>query len=150
MILVCPDWQRDLWWKGLQDIVVDKILFPKGQKIFKAPGQKEVQNELEEEDEEGDVFELDVFAPCGLEVHKVRAFQARMASETEEERVEELRRRIFEDFEGKVLDVQVPRDPPSRGPFGTAHIYLKPGAQPTRQKVYTMFGEKQEAHKKVT
>ena len=37
MILVCPDWQRDLWWKDLQDMVVDKMLFPRGQKIFRAP-----------------------------------------------------------------------------------------------------------------
>ena len=39
MILVCPDWQRDLWWKDLQDMVLDKMLFPRGQKIFRAPGR---------------------------------------------------------------------------------------------------------------
>jgi len=213
IILVCPDWQRDLWWKSLQDLVVDKIFFPKGQKIFRAPGrniggtqwgvwaylldgekgrlegtlvfsvkeggegflfpnpiltegdeklrqrqkvwgtpfsEKELWNAVEENDEEGDTFEFEVSSPSVVENQRVRAFQARTAEETEEDRVEELRKKIYEDYEGSVLDTKVPRDPPSRGPFGTAHIYLKPGAQPTRQKVYTMFGEKLEAHTKVT
>ena len=39
IIVVCPDWQRDRWWKDLQDMVVDKVFFPKGQKIFRAPGK---------------------------------------------------------------------------------------------------------------
>ena len=120
-------------------------------KVWGTPfSEKDLSKELEgDEEDEGEVFEFEVF-PSNEQPHKVRAFQARGVEETEEERVEELRKKIFADYEGKVLDNRVPRDPPNRGPFGTAHIYLKPGAQPTRQKVYTMFGEKLEAHKQVT
>jgi hypothetical protein len=39
MILVCPDWARDVWWKSFQELVVHKIFWRKGQKIFRAPGR---------------------------------------------------------------------------------------------------------------
>ena len=49
-----------------------------------------------------------------------------------------------------MLSGVVPRDPPERGPYGYAHIPLREGAVPVRQKPFHLNGGKFEAHKKVT
>ncbi len=74
--------------------------------------EREVWLELEDEDEEGEVFEIEMSTARDLETRKIRAFQARCAEQMEEERVQAFRQKIFEDFDGKVLDTEVPREPP--------------------------------------
>ena len=39
MILVCPDWQRDLWWKDLQDMSIDKVFFPRAKRFSEHPAE---------------------------------------------------------------------------------------------------------------
>jgi hypothetical protein len=61
--------------------------------------EREVWLELEDEDEEGEVFEIEMSTPRDLETRKILAFQARDAEEMEEERVQTLRNKIVEDFQ---------------------------------------------------
>ena len=64
--------------------------------------------------------------------------------------MEELRAKLHQDYDGKVLRKEVIPDPPERGQYGMAYIPLKPDAQPKRQKPYVFFGEKEEALRKIT
>jgi hypothetical protein len=67
----------------------------------------------------------------------------------QEEAVEELRKKIIQDYEGTVLrDTLIP-GLHERGMFGYAYIPLKEGAMPTRQKPIVAHGEKQEAYAKI-
>ncbi len=46
--------------------------------------------------------------------------------------VDELRAILHEDYDNIVLGEEIFPDPPHRGPHCTAHIFLKPGAQPKK------------------
>ena len=66
-----------------------------------------------------------------------------------EPRVEMLRTKIHEDYDGVVLRDEVIPNPPVRGPNGYAYIPLKEGAIPQRQKPFTQHGEKHDAMVKI-
>ena len=57
-------------------------------------------------------------------------------------RLDELRAKLHQDYDGKVLRKEVIPDPPERGQYGMAYIPLKPDAQPKRQKLYVFLGKK--------
>ena len=59
--------------------------------------------------------------------------------------VDELRAKLLKDFGGTVLRTEVLTDPPIRGPNCEAKIYLKPGAQPKKQKGILLQGERADA-----
>ena len=94
-------------------------------------GQPFTRKELETiVDEEGG-YELEIFSPQEnnaitllerKQKREVRAFGVHSTEDQEEERVKILREAIFQDYEGKVLASEVPKDPPNQGPFRTAHI----------------------------
>ncbi len=56
--------------------------------------------------------------------------------------VDELRAKLNEDYDNIVLGEEIFPDPPHRGPHCTAHIILKPGAQPKKQKQILLQGER--------
>ena len=53
-------------------------------------------------------------------------------------------------FDGTALREEVLPDPPVRGLYGYAYIPLEHNATPTRAKPFQMYGERQEAMKKIT
>ena len=55
-------------------------------------------------------------------------------------RVEHLRAKLHEDYDGIVLRDEVIPNPPERGEYGYAYIPLKEGAVPQRQKQFVHFG----------
>jgi hypothetical protein len=59
--------------------------------------------------------------------------------------VDELRAKLHEDYDNIVLGEEIFPDPPHRGPHCTAHIFLKPGAQPKKQKQILLQGERRDA-----
>ena len=80
------------------------------------------------------------------EVCKVNAFITTHGDCAEEDSaVEELRRKIHEDFDGTVLRDEIIPDPPVRGRYGYAYIPLKDDAVPQRRKLYFQHGERKEA-----
>ena len=64
--------------------------------------------------------------------------------------LDKFRAKLHEDFDGTALRSEVFPDPPVRGPYGYAHIPLEPNAIPTRAKPFQMYGERNEALKKIT
>jgi hypothetical protein len=68
---------------------------------------------------------------------------------TEDPRVQKFRDAILRDYRDSVFRTSIPADPPVRGPYGYAHIPLKEGATPIRQKPFALHGERLEAYKKV-
>ena len=65
-------------------------------------------------------------------------------------KLEELRRKIHEDFDGTALRDEVFPNPPVRGKYGYATIPLEENAEPVRQKTFHMYGERKEAMEKIT
>ena len=59
--------------------------------------------------------------------------------------VDELRDKLHKDYDGVVLCDEALPDPPDRGPHCTARIFLKPGAEPKKQKQIFLQGERREA-----
>jgi hypothetical protein len=59
--------------------------------------------------------------------------------------VDELRAKLHEDYDNVVLGEEIFPNPPHRGPHCTAHIFLKPGAQPKKQKQILLQGERRDA-----
>jgi hypothetical protein len=59
--------------------------------------------------------------------------------------VDELRAKLHADYDGVVLCDEALPDPPVRGPHCEARIYLKPGAEPKKQKPILLQGERREA-----
>ena len=39
VVLVCPNWPRDVWGKKVQPFVVDEVWYPKGSKVFLRDGK---------------------------------------------------------------------------------------------------------------
>ncbi len=89
---------------------------------------------------------------CVNSSHYVRHVEAREEEngEVEPPYVEEMRKKIHEDYDGTALGSEPPIDPPVRGRYGYANITLKSDAVPTREKPFVMHGERYEAHTKVT
>ena len=52
------------------------------------------------------------------------------------EKIEKLKAELFAEFEDSSLSGICPRDPPVRGPYGEAEIWLKPDAQPVSLPQY--------------
>jgi hypothetical protein len=69
--------------------------------------------------------------------------------EQEDPRIEGLRQKIHEEYDGVVLRTEVIPNPPVRGVNGEAMIILKEGAVPQRQKPFRQFGEKHDAMMKI-
>ena len=67
-----------------------------------------------------------------IEASEVRTFHTSEVDEPEKERIEELVKKIHEDFDGSALESKVKPDPPVRGKYGYAYVPLKEGAVPTR------------------
>ena len=64
----------------------------------------------------------------------------------ESPRVDELRKKVLAEYAGRVFtDKPTPGDPPIRGPFGLAEIHLKPGATPTKHKMFHITGKRRAA-----
>ena len=59
--------------------------------------------------------------------------------------VKELREALHSDYDGVVFRNSVFPNPPIRGPHCEAQIFLKPGAQPKKQRAIPLFGERLEA-----
>ncbi len=59
--------------------------------------------------------------------------------------VDELRAKLHTDYDGVVLCDEALLDPSVRGPYCEARIYLKLGAEPKKQKLILLQGEKREA-----
>ena len=59
--------------------------------------------------------------------------------------VEDIRRRIIEDYKDSVFSNQHVANPPVRGPFGEATIEVKPGVTPVKQRPFRIQGERLEA-----
>ena len=163
VILICPNWPRDKWWKKLRALAVDEVWYPKGTKIFiregeLMPGTKLgvhaylVDGTLGLTDRVANKLKSDTKKVSG-KITPVNMFKFGEQGKTgwdDEGKVEEYRKKIHEDFDGTVLGSKVPRDPPIRGLFGEARIDLVDGATPVRQKPFVLHGERLEAHKKVT
>ena len=66
-------------------------------------------------------------------------------SEEELELLRTLRTKLLEEFEGTFLSGIYPKDPPVRGPFGGAEIWLKPDARPVSVTPYQIHGERRMA-----
>jgi hypothetical protein len=64
--------------------------------------------------------------------------------------VNELRRKISEDYKDVVFGEEVKPNPPVRGPHCEARIFLKPGAQPKKQRTMQLMGERLEAMEAIT
>ena len=152
VVLVCPDWKYSRWWKAVQWFVVGDVFFPKGTKVFDCPDRPKLPATRW-----GTwVYLLDGSLDLPKEIKPKKIMQAcvfsfvtRQAGEQEEERVEEFRRKVMEEYQGTVLTSILSKDPPKRGPYGHAKSTLKDGAIPMRQKPFMLHGEKAEAHKKV-
>jgi len=39
VVLVCPNWPREVWWKKLKPFVVDEVWYPRGTKFFTRDGK---------------------------------------------------------------------------------------------------------------
>ena len=65
----------------------------------------------------------------------------------EGDQVAALRQQILEKYKDSVFDTRPRGQPPVRGPewIGEAHIELKPGANPVKQKMYQMHGPRADA-----
>ena len=57
-------------------------------------------------------------------------------------RVEELRKKMHDEYDGVVLRDEFLPNPPVRGDYGHAFIPLKEGAESQRSKPFTIFGKK--------
>ena len=64
-------------------------------------------------------------------------------------KIEELRAQIFAEFGVTSLSGICPVDPPVRGPFGEAEIWLRPDAMPVSVPPYRFAGDRREAHAKL-
>ena len=64
----------------------------------------------------------------------------------ESAKVEKLNAALFEEFGNTSLSGVCPVNPPVRGPYGEAEIWLKPDAQPVSVPPYRFAGERREAH----
>ena len=67
----------------------------------------------------------------------------------ENPKVEALKKTLFEEFGKTALSEICPVDPPVRGPYGEAEIWLKPDARPVSVPPYRFAGERWEAHAKL-
>ena len=63
--------------------------------------------------------------------------------------MEELRKKLFSEYQAVVFASKVIPDPPEREQYGYAYIPFKEGATPIRQKPFMMHGERHEAYKRV-
>ena len=62
--------------------------------------------------------------------------EARQGEENSDPRIPELVKKIHEEFDKTVFGKEALPDPPCRGLYGYAHIPLKEGAEPQRQKPF--------------
>jgi putative transposase len=63
--------------------------------------------------------------------------------------IERLKKELFAEFAGTSLSGVCPVNPPIRGPFGEAEIWLKPDARPVSVPPFRLAGERREAHAKL-
>ena len=159
-VVVCPHWKQWKWWKAAQPLIEKQMFIPKNTKVFQSPERDKVPptkwgvwayvlNGMLAKESWSKLWKktkAEKIKPKAC----VYMFTVRPTSEPEEARIEDVRQKIFKDFEGTVLTSQVPHNPPKRGPYGEAKILLKEGAIPVRQKVFGVHGERALAHKKVT
>ena len=90
----------------------------------------------------------DDYEVVSVQINKISVIEAQIP-ENEDPRVQTFREKILKDYDGRAFRDKPFPDPPERGPYGYAYIQLKEGAQPQRQKPFSMHGERQEAFKKV-
>jgi hypothetical protein len=83
------------------------------------------------------------------ETHVRSVVIAKGDCEKEDPRIEGLRQKIHEEYDGVVLRTEVIPNPPVRGVNGEAMIILKEGAVPQGQKPFRQFGEKHDAMMKI-
>jgi hypothetical protein len=90
-------------------------------------------------------------ADLGRGVHSVVVApeQAALPPGWDPERLESLRQKIHADFDGTALRTDLIPDPPVRGRYGYAFIPLQENAVPERQKPFQLYGERQEALRKI-
>ena len=102
VVLVCPDWPYSRWWKAAQWLVVGDVYFPKGTKVFDCPDRPKLPATRW-----GTwVYLLDgsLHFPKEVKPRKniqacVFSFLTRQVVEQEEERVEEFRRMVMEEYQ---------------------------------------------------
>ena len=68
------------------------------------------------------------------------------SSPVENPQVEEYRNLLLQEFKNSSLSGIYPIDPPVRGPFGEAEIWLKPNAKPVAVPPFRLTGERERAH----
>ena len=59
--------------------------------------------------------------------------------------IDDLRQRVLRDYQPTVFSGKTTGNPPVRGPHCEAEIILKPGAVPTKQRAFTIAGERRAA-----
>ena len=59
--------------------------------------------------------------------------------------VDDLRAKIVGDYKGTVFSGKTTGDPPIRGPLGEAEIIIKPGSVPSKQRAFSITGERRDA-----
>jgi hypothetical protein len=59
--------------------------------------------------------------------------------------VDDLRAKIIQDYGSTVFSGETTGDPPIRGPLGEAEIIIKPGAIPSKQRAFSILGERRDA-----
>ena len=94
------------------------------------------------------MFVAEHFDKIKTETNVCNLIQAREKDGAINERLENLRKKIHEDYDGVDLCDEVHPDPPERGMYGYAYINLKENAIPQRQKPFYQHGERYEAMKK--
>ena len=68
---------------------------------------------------------------------------------TESPEAERYRNLLLQEFNDSSLSGIYPIDPPARGPFGEAEIWLKPNAKPVSVPPFRLTGERERAHAKL-
>ena len=63
----------------------------------------------------------------------------------EEKTMDERRDKILEDYKSSVFSGKTGGNPPVRCQLGEAEIFIKPGAQPVKQRQFTITGERRDA-----
>ena len=130
-------------------------LFVGGQKPF--PSQEGEGNDPDDfsegeldsgEDESDDEVDLVVAKRLREATASIRPLRGTVESTEPAEgaRIEELKAQLFTEFGDSSLSGICPRDPPVRGPYGEAEIWLKPDAQPVSMPQFRLQGERREAH----
>ena len=133
------------------DSVQEKIMLVNKMRLHIENDQMGIRREFLSESENQEVVKrLDE----PLEERKIREItitpeMEKLPEGWDKERIENLRAKLHEDYDGTALRDEIEPDPPVRGLFGYAYIPLQENAVPTRQKPFQMYGERQEAFKQI-